>query len=333
MPTAIRTEDLRKEFGDFVAVSGVTFEVGEGENFGLLGPNGAGKSTLIRMLTTLLEPTSGTARVAGHDVGRDPGAVRRAIGVIPQALTSDPDLTAAENLDFYAKLYSVPRASRRSMVDELLSTVELAEWRHKLVGTFSGGMRRRLEIARSLMHRPRVLFLDEPTTGLDPVSRLHMWDIIRRLKARTGVTLFLTTHYMEEADELCDQIAIFDHGRIVAQGSPARLKAQARATPTIEAEFDRSPAGWADTVRRLPGVEAVRMGTGTCVIESRDRMATASALLDAARRAAVRVSSLVVKGSTLEDVFVQHTGKELRDAADEKRRLDVGHLYDRRPRA
>jgi ABC-2 type transport system ATP-binding protein len=331
MPTAIRTLDLRKQFGDFVAVKGVTFEVAEGENFGLLGPNGAGKSTLIRMLTTLIEPSSGTAEVVGCDVRRDADSVRRAIGVIPQALTSDPDLTAAENLEFYAKLYSVPRASRRRMVDELLEAVDLSDWRHRAVGTFSGGMRRRLEIARSLMHQPRVLFLDEPTTGLDPVSRMHMWEMIRRLKAQTGVTLFLTTHYMEEADQLCDQIAVFDHGRIVAQGSPARLKARVRTTHTIEAEFGRRPPGWADVVRRLPGVEAVRTGIDTCVIESSDRMVTVSALLDAARRAAVTVSSLVVKGNTLEDVFVQYTGSHLRDAADDKRQIEVGHLYDRRP--
>jgi len=330
---AIRVDGLRKQFGDFVAVQGASFHVAEGENFGLLGPNGAGKSTLIRMLTTLLEPTSGTAQVAGHDVRREADAVRRAIGVIPQALTSDPDLTAAENLEFYAKLYSVPRSPRRRMVDELLASVDLLEWRERMVGTFSGGMRRRLEIARSLMHQPRVLFLDEPTTGLDPVTRLHMWDMIRRLKARTGVTLLLTTHYMEEADQLCDQIAIFDHGRVVAQGSPAHLKAQVRGPQTIEVEFAASPPGWADTVRRLPGVAAVRMGKGACVIESRDRMATVSALADAARRAAVTIPSLVVKGNTLEDVFIEYTGRELRDAADEKRRMDVRHLYDRRSHA
>jgi ABC-2 type transport system ATP-binding protein len=224
--TGIRTDRLRKQFGTFVAVRNVSFEVADGENFGLLGPNGAGKSTLIRLLTTLVEPTSGTAEVAGHDVRREPAAVRRAIGVIPQAFTSDLNLTAAENLDFYAKLYSISARRRQPMVRDLLEAVGLSAWRDRLVGTFSGGMRRRLEIARSLMHEPRVLFLDEPTTGLDPVSRLHMWDMIRRLKARTGVTLFLTTHDMEEAEQLCAQLAIFDHGAIVAQGSPARLKAQ-----------------------------------------------------------------------------------------------------------
>jgi len=327
--TAIRAQDLRKQFGDFVAVQGVSFDVEVGENFGLLGPNGAGKSTLIRMLTTLVEPTSGTAIVAGHDVRADPDAVRRGIGVIPQALTSDPDMTAAENLDFYGKLYGVAGAPRRRLISELLEAVDLSAFRDRLVGTFSGGMRRRLEIARSLMHEPRILFLDEPTTGLDPVSRLHMWEMIRRLKGETGVTLFLTTHYMEEADQLCDKIAIFDHGAIVAEGSPAFLKAQVGVTVSIEVEFASCPPGWTDVVQRLPGLVAARPGKGAWLLESRDRMATVGALVAAARRAGVGIPSLLVKGSTLDDVFVAFTGRDLRDAADEKRRLDVRHLYDR----
>jgi ABC-2 type transport system ATP-binding protein len=211
-------------FGDFVAVDDVSLDVAAGSSFALLGPNGAGKSTLIRMLTTLVEPTSGTAAVAGHDVMRAADAVRRAIGVIPQALTSDPELTAAENLEFYAGLYSVPRKEWPTMVTRLLALVQLTAWRDRLVGTFSGGMRRRLEIARSLIHRPAVLFLDEPTTGLDPASRQAMWEMIRALQQASGLTLFLTTHYMDEADELCDRIAICDHGRIVASGSPEELK-------------------------------------------------------------------------------------------------------------
>jgi ABC-2 type transport system ATP-binding protein len=225
MNAAIRAVDLRKAFGDFVAVKAVSLDVEAGSSFALLGPNGAGKSTLIRMLTTLVEPTSGTATVAGYDVMRQADDVRRAIGVIPQALTSDPELTAAENLEFYAGLYSVPRAQWPELVERLLHLVDLTDWRDRMVGTFSGGMRRRLEIARSLIHRPQVLFLDEPTTGLDPASRHAMWEMIRDLQHSSGLTLFLTTHYMEEADELCDQIAICDHGLIVASGTPAKLKA------------------------------------------------------------------------------------------------------------
>ncbi|HEY6360291.1 MAG TPA: ATP-binding cassette domain-containing protein [Vicinamibacterales bacterium] len=224
MKTAIRADHLRKEFGDFVAVHDISLDVYAGSSFALLGPNGAGKSTLIRMLTTLVEPTAGRAFVAGHDVVREPDVVRRAIGVIPQALTSDPELTAAENLEFYAGLYSVPRRQWAELVTRLLEVVNLTAWRDRMVGTFSGGMRRRLEIARSLIHRPEVLFLDEPTTGLDPASRHAMWEMIRELQQSSGLTLFLTTHYMEEADELCDGIAICDHGRIVASGSPAELK-------------------------------------------------------------------------------------------------------------
>jgi ABC-2 type transport system ATP-binding protein len=326
---AIRTERLRKQFGLAAAVEGVTFEVPDGQNFALLGPNGAGKSTLIRLLTTLIAPTSGRAEVAGHDVQRAPDAVRRAIGVIPQAYTSDPGLTAAENLHFYGRLYGMRVARRTAMVDELLATVGLEEFRDKLVGTFSGGMRRRLEIARSLMHEPRILFLDEPTTGLDPVSRLHMWDMIRRLKLRTGVTLFLTTHYMEEADELCDRIAIFDHGKVVAEGTPAQLKARLGATGTIAVEFASPPAGWADVVRRLPGVQAVEAADGRWRIESRDRMETVGALVAQARRSSVPLLSLVAEGRTLEDVFIAFTGRDLRDQAGGKPHMDVRHLYER----
>jgi ABC-2 type transport system ATP-binding protein len=190
-------------------------------------------------------------------------------------------------------------------------------------------MRRRLEIARSLMHRPRILFLDEPTTGLDPVSRRAMWDMIRRLKSSTGVTLFLTTHYMEEADQICDQVAIFDHGHIVAQGTPGRLKAQAATTEAIDIECDPVSVGWLEVLRGLPGVIEIDARGDGYTIHSRERAATVSAVIEAAGRSQVTISSLHMRGSTLEDVFVQLTGRDLRDAADEKRRLDVRHLYDR----
>ena len=198
---AIRTRALRKEFGSFVAVDNIDLEVYAGETFALLGPNGAGKSTFIRMLTTLTALTSGYAEVFGHDVERTPDAVRAVIGVVPQAMTSDPDLTAQENLNFYAGLYGVPRARCRELSETLLQAVDLLKWRDKPVCTFSGGMRR-LEIARSMIHQPRVLFLDEPTTGLDPASRIAMWETIGQLKRETHLTIFLTTHYMEEAENL-----------------------------------------------------------------------------------------------------------------------------------
>jgi ABC-2 type transport system ATP-binding protein len=196
-----------------------------GEVFGLLGPNGAGKSTLIRMLVTLLPPTSGSAAINGFDVVKKADDVRRSIGVIPQAMTSDLELTVEENLVIFAKLYGVPRAKRNKLIAELIAAVELTQWADKPVKNLSGGMRRRVEIARGLVHEPRVFFLDEPTTGLDPVSRTGAWTMLEKIKSERDLTVLLTTHYMDEADKLCDRIAIVDHGKLVALDTPARLKA------------------------------------------------------------------------------------------------------------
>src|SRR5512146_1898499 len=222
---AIDVRGIVKKFGDFTAVNGISFQVKSGEIFGLLGPNGAGKSTLIRMLTTLLPPTSGTAVVGGFDITKQADSVRRAIGVIPQAMTSDLELSVEENLLIFAKLYGVPREKRNRLITELLEAVELSEWRDKPVKNLSGGMRRRVEIARGLVHEPRVFFLDEPTTGLDPVSRVAVWELLRKIKAERELTILLTTHYMDEADRLCDRIAIVDHGELKALDSPLKLKA------------------------------------------------------------------------------------------------------------
>lgn len=216
--------ELVKRFGDLEAVSGVNFSVAAGEAFGFLGPNGAGKSTTISILCTLLTPSGGSASVAGCDVVRDPLGVRRRIGLVFQDPTLDEYLTAEENLRFHAQLYRVPRAQVARRLDEVLEMVELSDRRGSLVRTFSGGMKRRLEIARGLMHSPQVLFLDEPTVGLDPQTRSHIWSYINELRARERITLFLTTHYMDEAEN-CDRIAIIDHGEIVATGSPEVLEA------------------------------------------------------------------------------------------------------------
>ena len=251
---AIDVQNIGKRFGDFTAVDGISFTVQPGEIFGLLGPNGAGKSTLIRMLTTLLPPTSGTALVGGFDVVKDADGVRRAIGVIPQAMTSDPELSVEENLLIFAKLYGVPRAKRKKLIDELLEAVELTEWRDKQVKNLSGGMRRRVEIARGLVHEPRIFFLDEPTTGLDPVSRVHVWEMLQKIKRERDLTILLTTHYMDEADKLCDRIAIVDHGELVALDSPLKLKASIPGQNAIEVSFSAVPAGWADRLEALPQV-------------------------------------------------------------------------------
>src|SRR5215468_7611766 len=230
----IEVNQVTKRFGDFTAVDAVSFGVEHGEIFALLGPNGAGKSTLIRMLTTLIPPTSGTASIYGHDVSKEANEVRQVIGVIPQAMTSDLELSVEENLLIYSKLYGVPRERRRRLIGELLEAVELTKWRDKPVRNLSGGMRRRVEIARGLIHEPRVFFLDEPTTGLDPVSRVAVWDMLRQLKERRDLTVFLTTHYMDEADKLCDRIAIVDHGKLVALDSPIKLKESISGTYVLE---------------------------------------------------------------------------------------------------
>ncbi|MBV8377318.1 MAG: ATP-binding cassette domain-containing protein [Verrucomicrobia bacterium] len=223
--TAISVEGVTKKFGDFTAVDNVSFRVDIGETFGLLGPNGAGKSTLIRMMTTLVPITGGRITVFNQDVALSPNRARLEIGVIPQAMTSDTELTVQENLSIYAKLYGVERDERRRAIKELLAIVGLTKWRDAEVHTLSGGMRRRVEVARGLVHSPKILFLDEPTTGLDPVSRVDVWEMLEKIQGERQLTVLLTTHYMEEADRLCDRIAIMDHGRLITLDTPSNLKA------------------------------------------------------------------------------------------------------------
>jgi ABC-2 type transport system ATP-binding protein len=328
-PASVNTivvEHLVKKFGDLIAVNDISFDVRQGEIFGLLGPNGAGKTTLIRMMTTLTPPTSGTAIVAGHDITKDADGVRHAIGVIPQAFTSDPELTAYENMLLHAKLYGVPADRRDRLIDELLESVNLTRFRDAFVKTFSGGMRRRMEIARGLVHSPNVLFLDEPTTGLDPVSRTNVWEMIRALRDRSDLTILLTTHYMEEADKLCDRIAIVDHGRLVALDTPGNLKDNVPGTDTVEAEFVGAPKDWAEQLRALPQAANVVERDGAFHIGSHEGPATVAALMDLARSRGVTVKRVTVQGTTLDDVFVHYTGSDLRDTT-QRGRLDVSHLY------
>lgn len=233
----LAVEHLTKRFGENPAVvNDVTFSVAQGSVFAFLGPNGAGKSTTLKMLTTLLRPTSGTIRVAGYDPAIHPDAVRRAFGIVFQDPSLDDDLTALENLEFHGILYGVPKDTRRARIQELLVLVDLADRKRSLVREFSGGMKRRLEIARGLLHHPQILFLDEPTLGLDPQARNHLWGHVRNLNRNEGVTVFFTTHYMEEADNIAERIAIIDHGRIVAEGSGQELKDKT-ATDSLEGAF------------------------------------------------------------------------------------------------
>jgi ABC-2 type transport system ATP-binding protein len=311
---AIDVQHLVKKFGDFTAVNGITFSVADGEIFGLLGPNGAGKSTLIRMLTTLLLPTSGSARVNGFDIVTEQNGVRNSIGVIPQAMTSDLELSVDENLLIYAKLYGVPREKRKRLIDELLAAMELTEWRDKQVKHLSGGMRRRVEIARGLVHEPRIFFLDEPTTGLDPVSRVAVWEMLQKVKAERDLTVLITTHYMDEADRLCDRIAIVDHGDLKALDSPLKLKASIPGNNVIEASFAGAPPDWRETLERLPSVERVAEQDHVFRISSGNGPAALTALMNTAVERHVSVESLSVQSTTLDDVFVHYAGRALRDA-------------------
>jgi ABC-2 type transport system ATP-binding protein len=326
----IDVRNIVKRFGDMTAVKGVSFSVAHGEIFGLLGPNGAGKSTLIRMMTTLIPPTSGSAIVGGCDVLTAPDGVRRVIGVIPQAMTSDLELSVEENLIIFAKLYGVPRERRTRLIGELLEAVELTQWKDKPVRNLSGGMRRRVEIARGLVHEPKVFFLDEPTTGLDPVSRVAVWEMLQRLKAERDLTVLLTTHYMDEADKLCDRIAIVDHGELKALDSPMALKASISTTNVVEASFTPTPPRWADTLRTLPHVNDVVGQEHVFRIASDDGPATTMALMQAAAQAGLTVQSLAVQRATLDDVFVHYAGRQLRDALQAPAATDRGFLPPQR---
>jgi ABC-2 type transport system ATP-binding protein len=313
---AIVVEHAVKQYGALTAVNDVSFTVARGETLGLLGPNGAGKSTLIRMMTTLVPITSGRVIVGGHDVAQDPDRARLSIGVIPQAMTTDTDLSVEENLDIYAKLYGVPKEERKRAIAELLELVHLSDRRKSLVGTLSGGMRRRVELARGLVHHPEILFLDEPTTGLDPVSRADVWEMITKLRQARGLTVLITTHYMDEADRLCDRIAIVDKGRLVALDTPRALKAAVPGAAAIEAQMDRTPDDWELALLTLDGVESAQaLGGDSWRLVADDAGRTATALVSLAKERGVALRSLTVSSTTLDDVFTFYAGHALDGAA------------------
>ncbi|MBX6377721.1 MAG: ATP-binding cassette domain-containing protein [Clostridia bacterium] len=302
----IEVEQLTRTFGEITAVDHISFGVEEGEIFGFLGPNGAGKSTTIQILATLLPPTSGTARLAGFDVQRQAMEVRRQIGIVFQDPSLDHRLTAEENLRFHARLYGVPADIYRKRSDEVLEMMGLKERRHSLVWTFSGGMKRRLEIARALLHRPRVLFLDEPTVGLDPQTRAAIWDYVKHLREDTGVTIFMTTHYLDEAEH-CDRIAIMDHGKIVALDTPAALK-RGLGGDVIYLRGPDLPS-LAAHLQRDFGLEA-EQADNRLVVRTADAASLAPRILVAVGRG---VESLEIKQPTLDDVFLSLTGRAIRD--------------------
>jgi ABC-2 type transport system ATP-binding protein len=309
-PPAIEVTDLVKSYGDIEAVRGVSFSVPRGEVFGFLGPNGAGKSTTIKMLCTLAKPTSGAASVGGFDIVTQRDDVRRHIGLVFQDPTLDGYLTATQNLRLHAELYGVDPAVIPTRMDQMLEMVDLADRRDQPVMTFSGGMRRRLEIARGLLHSPRVLFLDEPTIGLDPQTRSSIWRYIRALQETEGTTIFMTTHYMDEA-EFCDRIAIMDRGEIVVLDTPEALKAAVGTDRVVLGTADDAAA--LDELREYFGIEAtVAEGAVTFYVESGE--------------AFVAITSVAVSRPTLDDVFMRYTGSTIRDAetggaADQTRAL------------
>lgn len=308
----VEISNLTKRFGKVVAVNNVSLSIKAGEVFGLLGPNGAGKTTTISILSTLLRPTSGKAVVNGYDTQKQPDGVRASIGVVFQEVVLDEDLSAEDNLDFHARLYHLPANLRRQRVREALALVGLSQHAKRRVKTFSGGMKRRLETARGLLHSPAILFLDEPTLGLDPQARRNIWNHIMELKKKGQITVILTTHYMEEADSLCDRIAIIDKGRIVVVGSPQELKGRIKGD-VVRIVTDSQKPALLSLLKKVKGVIKV-------VVNGREITLTASkaetaliAVIAALKRKGVELESLAVHKPTLEDVFLHYTGKGLRD--------------------
>lgn len=302
----ISVNSLSRSFGDLEAVKTVSFDVMKGEIFGFLGPNGAGKSTTITMLCTMLAPSGGTATINGFDITHEQVRVRENIGIIFQENTLDEDLTAEENLNLHCAFYRIPKEERTTRVQEVLRMVELDDKASIIVGTFSGGMKRRLEIARGLLHYPRVLFLDEPTVGLDPQTRAHIWDYIMKLKEREGITIFLTTHYMDEA-EFCDRVAIMDHGIIIALDTPDRLKRTVGGDVIELIAEDNARAQ--EEIRSAYGLEAVASGKMLSITVERGN----EFLVSFVRELSTPIRSINMRRPTLNDVFLGMTGREIRD--------------------
>jgi len=321
---AITVSGITKKFGELTAVDNVSFEVDRGEFFGFLGPNGAGKTTLIRMLTTLLRPTSGHAVVSCCDVVKEPTKVREHIGVVPQAMTSDLDLTAYENMDIYGRFYGIHSKERKERIAYLLDMVGLTQRANDLVATYSGGMRRRLEIARVLVHRPELLFLDEPTIGLDPQSRRVVWNFLEKLIGGDSMTIFLTTHYMEEAEVLCGRVAIVDSGKIIAIGSPAELKSQIPGNDIISLTVDNLSGEAVGKLRGLPFVHEIIQEDNLFRFNVDSGATNLPALMDEVRKVGGKILSATVHEQSLEDVFIHFTGKSIREEEAKKVSFFVG---------
>ena len=327
----IEAKGLTKVFNGYLtAVDHVTFQVKEGEIFGFLGPNGAGKTTTINMLITVLKPTEGTATVCGHDIVKEASMVRRKIGVVPQEYTADEDLTGYENIILCADLYGIPREISKKRAEELLELVQLTKFKDKKVETYSGGMRRRLELACGLINRPKVLFLDEPTLGLDVQTRANIWEYIKLLKKEYGMTLFMTTHYLEEADALCDRIAIIDHGKILVTGSPNELKSKLGGDIiTLQVNENKDISGF---IEKIENVREVRRIKDEYRIKVKDGELTAPLIIEALRKEGIKVTRLSLSKPSLNEVYLEYTGRSMRDQEESVEEFRAHRIALRRAR-
>jgi ABC-2 type transport system ATP-binding protein len=328
----IKAEGLTRVFNKHLtAVDHVNFSVKQGEIFGFLGPNGAGKTTTINMLITILKPTEGKASVLGFDIAKQDCDVRNVIGVVPQEYTADEDLTGLENVLLCSDMYGIPRNVAKERAADLLKLVELTNFKDKKVQTYSGGMRRRLELACGLINRPKVLFLDEPTLGLDVQTRTATWDYIRKLKKEFGMTLFMTTHYLEEADALCDRVAIIDNGKIVVVGSPEELKHSLGGdiiTLGIKEDADVS-----ELIRKVENVKDVKKENGSYRIKAERGEVTAPFIIEALRRKGYTVTRLSLTEPTLNEVYLEYTGRSMRDTEESREAFRAQRITMRRARA
>jgi len=316
----IRVEELTKKFDDFVALDAISFDVKKGEIFGLLGPNGAGKSTTLRILSTLAKPTKGTATIGGHDIVKDDTEVRKLIGIVSEKMIMYDRLTARENLWFFGSLFEIPNDVLAQRIDELLDLVQLTKWKNAQVGTFSTGMRQRMNVVRALLNMPRVLFLDEPTLGLDPQSSVEIREFVKKLNRENGTTIIVTTHTMVDADMLCDRIAIIDHGKVVALDTSANLKKLISGgdTTILQLGVANLTVDLLETLRTLSCVQSVSQENSTHIrLLARGEDALDS-VIDAVRAKAGKITSIENLQPTLEDVFLHVTGHEVRDSADQK---------------
>ncbi|MBN2202723.1 MAG: ATP-binding cassette domain-containing protein [Candidatus Aenigmarchaeota archaeon] len=307
----IKVINLKKHYKDVKAVDGVSFDVKKGEIFGFLGPNGAGKTTTIKMLVTLLRPTSGTAKIVGKDIQRNSDDVRNNIGIVFQEPALDEKLTGRENLDFHARMYGMKKEQRQKRIKEVIKLVDLEEKANVLVKKYSGGMKRRLEIARGLMHFPKVLFLDEPTIGLDPQTRRSIWKYIKTLNEREKITIFLTTHYMEEADYLCNRVAIIDQGKILVSGIPSKLKAKI-GKDVINVECTNADVFYS-AFKKFRWVDTIKLHDSTVTIGAKNIEKRLPQIIKFAEKNKVKVNSIDIRKPTLEDIFIYYTGRKMRD--------------------